>query len=86
MVNAFIVSTFDGTTENYMEMFNATKEKTKDFMADYHIGIIREGKLMVMMQITDMEKMQEIMSSDEMKAWDEKFNCVDEVYSLEKMN
>ena len=67
-------------------MFNATKEKTKDFMVDYHIGIIRVGKLMVMMQITDMEKMQEIMSSDEMKAWDEKFNCVDEVYSLEKMN
>ena len=81
-----IVSTFDGTIEDYMEMFNATKEKTKDFMADYYIGIIREGKLMVMMQITDMEKMQEIMNSDEMKAWDEKFNCVDEVYSLEKMN
>ena len=85
-MNAGIISTFDGITEDYMEMFNATKEKTKDFMADYHIGIIREGKLMVMMQITDMEKMQEIMSSDEMKAWDEKFNCVDEVYSLEKMN
>ena len=85
-MNVFIVSTFDGTTEDYMEMFNATKEKTKDFMAYYHVGIIREGKLMVMIQITDMEKMQEIMSSDEMKAWDENFNCVDEVYSLEKMN
>ena len=41
---------------------------------------------MVMMQISDMDKMQEIMSSDEMKAWDKKFNCVDEVYSLERMN
>ena len=41
---------------------------------------------MAMMQITDMKKMQEIMSSDEMKAWDEKYNCVDEVYSLKKMN
>ena len=85
-MNVCIISTFDGTTEDYMEMFNATKEKTKDFMTDYHIGIIREGKLIVMMQITDMEKMQEIMSSDEMKAWDEKFNCVDEVYSFEKIN
>ena len=37
---------------------------------------------MVMIQITDMD----IMSSDEMKPWDENFNCVDEVYSLEKMN
>ena len=48
-MNVCIASTFDGTAEDYMEMFNATKEKTKDFMADYHIGIIREGKLMVMM-------------------------------------
>ena len=67
-------------------MFNNANEKTKDFMVDHHIGFIREGKLMVIIQITDMEKMQEIMSSDEMKAWDENFNCVDEVYSLEKMN
>ena len=37
-------------------------------------------------RLPDMEKMQEIMSSDEMKAWDKKFNCVDEVYSLERMN
>ena len=57
-MNVCIISTFDGATEDYMEMFNATEEKTKDFMADYHIGIIREGKLMVMMQITDMEKMK----------------------------
>ena len=85
-MNVCIVSTFNGTIEDYMEMFNAIKEKTKDFMTDYHIGIIREGKLMLMMQITDLKKMQEIMSSDEMKAWDEKFNCVDEVYFLEKMN
>ena len=48
-MNVCIPSTFDGTTEDYMEMFNATKEKTKYSMLDYHIGIIREGKLMVMM-------------------------------------
>ena len=41
---------------------------------------------MLMMQITDMEKMQEAMTSDEMRAWDEKFNCVDEVYFLEIIN
>ena len=55
-MNVCIILTFDGTTEDYMEMFNVTKVKTKEFMADYHIGIIREGKLIVMMQITDMEK------------------------------
>ena len=85
-MNICVVSTFEGNTDDYMKMFNATKEKAGDFMEDYHLGIIREGKVMLMMQITDMEKMQEVMTSDEMKAWDEKFNCVDEVYSLKIMN
>jgi hypothetical protein len=39
-----------------------------------------------MVHITDMEKFQEVMTSEEMQAWDRKFNCVDEVYSLEIMN
>ena len=85
-MNVCIVSTFEGTTEDYMEMFNATKEKTQGFMTDYELGVIREGKVMLMMQITDMNKMQETMSSDEMKAWDEKFNCVDVIYALDQMN
>jgi len=55
-------------------------------MVEYELGVIREGKVMLMMQIDDMNKMQEVMSSDEMKAWDEKFNCVDEVYALDQMN
>ena len=85
-MNICVVSTFDGTTDDYMEMFNATKEKTADFFVDYDIGILREGKIALMIHITDMEKFQEVMASEEMKAWDEKFNCVDEVYSLEIIN
>ena len=42
-MNICVVSTFDGTTDDYMEMFNATKEKATDFFGDYDIGIIREG-------------------------------------------
>ncbi len=85
-MNICVVSTFEGTTDDYMEMFNSTKEKAGDFMTDYDLGIVREGKVILTMHITDMEKMQETLSSDEMKAWDEKFNCVDEIYSLDKIN
>ena len=84
-MNVCVVSTFEGTTEDYMKMFNSTKEKSEGFMVEYELGVIREGKVMLMMQIDDMNKMQEVMSSDEMKAWDEKFNCVDEVYALDQM-
>ena len=85
-MNICVVSTFNGTTDDYMEMFNTTKEKVADFFGDYDIGIIREGKIALMIHITDMEKFQEAMSSEEMQAWDAKFNSVDEVYSLEIMN
>jgi len=79
------VSTFDGTTEDFMEMFNKTKEKAPGLLADYDIGVIREGKIVLMMDVTDMEKMQDVLTSEEMQAWDTKFNCVDVVYSLDKM-
>ena len=47
-MNICVVSTFDGTTDDYMEMFNTTKEKAADFFTDYDIGIIREGKIALM--------------------------------------
>ena len=37
-----------------------------------------------MIDVIDMEQFQEAMTSEEMKTWDAKFNCGDEVYSLEK--
>ena len=39
-----------------------------------------------MIHITDMQSFQELMNSEEMQVWNTKFNCVDEVYSLEKIN
>ena len=84
-MNICVLSTFDGTTNDYMEIFNATKEKAANSFGDYDIGVVREGKIILMIDIIDKEKFQETMTSEEMKAWNDKFNCVDEVYSLEKL-
>ena len=67
-MNICVVSTFDGTTDDYMEIFNAIKEKAADFFTDYEIGIIREGKITLMINIPDMEKFQNLMTSEEMHA------------------
>ena len=37
------------------------------------------------MNVTDMEALQALMTSPEMKEWDKANNCVDIVYSLEKI-
>ena len=84
-MNICVVSTFDGTTNDYMEIFNATKEKAANSFGDYDIGVVREGKIILTIDIIDKEKFQETMTSEEMKAWNDKFNCVDEIYSLEKL-
>ena len=84
-MNICVVSTFDGTTNDYMEIFNATKEKAANSFGDYDIGVVREGKIILMIDIIDKEKFQETMTSEEMIAWNDKNNCVDEVYSLEKL-
>ena len=83
-MNICVVSTFDGTTDDFMQIFNWAKEKLSTSATDMEVGVIREGKVITMGNVTDMEKFQEIMTSEEMKAWDTKLNCVDVVYSLEK--
>ena len=83
-MNICVVSTFDGTTDDFMKIFNWAKDKASAFATDFEVGVIREGKVNKMGNVTDMEKFQEIMTSEEMKAWDTKHNCVDVVYSLEK--
>ena len=83
-MNICVVSTFEGTTDDFMEIFNWAKDKSSAFATDMEVGVIREGKVITMANVTDMEKFQEIMTSEEMKAWDTKHNCVDVGYSLEK--
>ena len=83
-MNICVVSTFDGSTDDFMEIFNWAKSKASQFATDMEVGVIKEGKVITMGKVTDMEKFQEIMTSEEMKAWDTKHNCVDVVYSLEE--
>ena len=83
-MNVCVVSTFDGTTEDFMEIFNWAKEKMASSATDMEVGVIREGKVITMANVTDMAKFQEIMTSEEMQTWDTKYNCVDAVYSIEQ--
>ena len=60
-MNICVVSTFDGTTEDFMEIFNWAKDKASTFATDFEVGVIREGKVITMANVTDMEKFQEII-------------------------
>ena len=83
-MNICVVSTFDGTTEDYMKLWNSLGDQRDQIISDYDIGVVREGKIILMMNVIDMEMLQEVMTSENMKEWDKKHNCVDVVYSLEQ--
>ena len=55
-MNVCVVSTFDGTTDNFMEIFNWAKDKASEFATDMEVGVIREGKVITMVNVTDMGK------------------------------
>ena len=83
-MNICVVSTFDGTTEDYMELWNWLGDQREKIISDYDIGVVREGKIILMMNVIDMDLLEEVMTSEDMKAWDKKHNCVDVIYSLEE--
>ena len=83
-MNICVVSTFDGTTEDYMELWNSLGHQREKIISDYDIGVVREGKIILMMNVIDMDLLEEVMTSEDMKAWDKKHNCVDVIYSLEE--
>ena len=53
-MNICIASTFDGTTEDFMEIFNWAKDKASAFATDFEVGVIRAGKVITMANVTDM--------------------------------
>ncbi|MCL0031776.1 hypothetical protein M1N55_07100 [Dehalococcoidia bacterium] len=85
-MNICVVSTFDGTTEDYMELWNWLEDKRDKIMSDYDIGVVRDGKIILTMNVIDMDLLEEVMTSDYMKAWDKKHNYVDVIYSLEEQS
>ena len=80
------VSTYDGTTEEYMELWNSLEDQRDKIMSDYDIGVVRDGKIILTMNVIDMDLLEEVMTSEHMKAWDKKHNCVDVIYSLEEQS
>ena len=85
-MNICVVSTFDGTTEDYMELWNWLEDKRDKIMSDYDIGVVRDGKIILTMNVIDMDLLEEVMTSDYMEAWVKKHNCVDVIYSLEEQS
>ena len=86
-MNLCVVSTFDCTVDDFRAMVaDFEEEALRTCLSEYEIAVINDHKLCVMLNVTDMEAFVNIMTGTKMTEWDAENNCVDVVYSLEKMD
>ena len=90
-MNICVVSSFEGDVEAFMSMVAEFNEELKSAVSDFEIGVIDTNKpgtskVITMLNITDEERFQEIMSSPKMVEWDKAHKNTDIIYSLERIN
>lgn len=61
-------------------------EEAKAFMPEYELVKVNDHKSIMLVRVYDMEKMLAFMMTPEMQEWDKVNNCVDHVYSMERVN
>ena len=84
-MNLCIVSTFDCTVEDFKALLKAMEDDISKVCSEYEIGEVNEHKAVTLCNITDMEGLQELMTSPRVVEWDTANNCVDVIYSIEQM-
>ena len=85
-MNICIVSTYSCTFEDFSDLVKESEEDFREFITEYEVVKVNDHKSIMMCHCADMEALEAMMSSPEMKEWDKENNCVDIFYSLEKIN
>ena len=84
-MNICIHSTYTCSFDDFLAMVEKTRPQWAPFAESHHIAKIDDHSSIMIMQVTDFEAMGEMMSSDEMKAWDAENGCVDVIYGMEEI-
>ena len=89
-MNICVVSSFQGEVEDFMSMMEEFNEEIKSCVSEYECGVVDTNKagfskIITIINVTDMERMQRIMASPKMVEWDKSHNNTDIIYSMEQM-
>ena len=85
-MNLCVVSTFDCTVEDFRDMVKEFEEEASKSVSELEIAAVNDHKAVTMLNVTDMDAFQTLMTSPKMTKWDAENNCIDVIYSLEKIN
>ena len=85
-MNLCVVSEYNCTIDEFEVVVKESEEEMSAFVSDYELIKVNDHKSILLINCTDMEALQALMTTPEMKQWDEENGCVDTVYSMERIN
>ena len=85
-MNICIVSTYSCTFDEFQQVVNASIDEASKFLTDWELVKVNDHKSIMLCNVHDMEGMEAFMSTPEMQEWDKANNCVDTIYSMERVN
>ena len=72
-----VVSTFECTFDDIRAMVEDFEEEMQSCVSDWEIAVINDHKICIMLNVTDMEAFEAIMTGTKMTEWDAANNCTD---------
>ena len=90
-MNICVISSFEGEVEEFLSMVEEFADEIKAASSDFDIGVVNTNKpgfskIITMVNITDEERVQDLMSSPKKVESDKAHNNTDIIYSLERIN
>lgn len=84
-MNLCVHATFDCSVEEFRRMLSSVEDELRKCCSEWKIGVVNEHEIITLLNVTDMDGLQAIMSASEMRQWDADNNAVDIIYSIERI-
>ncbi|RZO46060.1 MAG: hypothetical protein EVA80_05510 [Proteobacteria bacterium] len=85
-MNICIVTKFDCSYEEFTAMLAEVGDDVRRCTSAWEVTKMNNNKAVGLLNVTDMEGLQNVMSSPKVQEWNAANNAVADVYSLEKIS
>ena len=85
-MNICIVTKFDCTYEEFTAMLAEVEDDVRQCTSAWEVTKLNEKMAVGLLNVTDMEGLQSVMSSPKVQEWNVENNAVADVYSLVKIS
>ena len=75
-MNLCVVSTYNGTKEDYLKLYESFKDDIAKYTDEFEMGFVRDGKVIIVANVTDEEKFYALFEDPRSKEFDAKFNKI----------